>query len=212
MQLLQPLSNSSKRLQNIASAFWQQGVPPGSTLNDMKWPTNIPVAKQLSVSSSTSPDYKCGAKPLNDLFAPSKLARYGLAHPPGTLRDPRRRGRIKTKAKNVSRSETRGSKASGLTITTSPPREIAKPLWNVANTYWRHGVPPGRTCNVNKPLLFETAALQQWYKARGCAHTTRIPEMAVATPRRSKHDHTTLARHTDSRLHCSSYTQFYLNI
>ncbi|KIK25364.1 hypothetical protein PISMIDRAFT_677255, partial [Pisolithus microcarpus 441] len=97
--------------------------------------------------------------------APSKPTRNDFTHAPRNLRDPHRHGRIKTRSKNVSRSETRGSKASILTIPISPPRKITKRLWNVADTYWRHGIPPGWTCNVNIPSLFETAALQQRHKA-----------------------------------------------
>ncbi|KIK14895.1 hypothetical protein PISMIDRAFT_16969, partial [Pisolithus microcarpus 441] len=146
------------RLRNISNTFWRQGVPPKSMLNDMQWPTNLPMAKRLPVSSSTRRGYKCRAKWPNDLPVPSRPTQNDFAYPPGTLRDPRRRGRIKTDLRNICNVETRGRSASILTIPFSPPRELAKHLWNVANTYWRHGIPPGRSESVENPLLFETTA------------------------------------------------------
>ncbi|KAI6102435.1 hypothetical protein EDD16DRAFT_1900916 [Pisolithus croceorrhizus] len=145
MQLLPFLSNPSKRLQNISNTYWWKGVPPGSTRNDATWPRNLCTAKRLPVSSDMRRDNEYRAKRPNDSPAPSKPARYDHLHPPWTLRDRLQRGRIRTKAGNVSRSEARGRKASILTIPIPPPRELARPLWNVANTYWRHGIPPGRT-------------------------------------------------------------------
>ncbi|KAI6021097.1 hypothetical protein EDC04DRAFT_382131 [Pisolithus marmoratus] len=202
-----------QHLRNISNTFWLKGVPPGSRQNDAKQPTNLPMAKRLPVSSSMRRDNKHRAERQNGLPAPWKPARRDFVHPHGTLRDPRRRGRIKTKAKNVSRSEMRGSKASGLTIATSPPREIAKPLWNVANTYWRHGVPPGRTCNVNKPLLFETVVLRQQYRARGRAAQQTCSRNGSCHNAQHSHSHDA-APHTKWTRSCpwSSYTCFYSNI
>ncbi|KIK14292.1 hypothetical protein PISMIDRAFT_17379 [Pisolithus microcarpus 441] len=198
-----------QRLRNISNTLWWQGVPPVSTLNDARWPTNLPVAKRLPVSSGTRRDDKHRAKWPNGLPAPSKPAQIDFVHTPGTLREPHRRGRIKTRSKNVSTVETRGAKASILPIPTSPPCDISQHLWNVANTYWRHGIPPGWTCNIKIPSLFETAALRQRYKARGCVRTKRIPEMAVATTRStatatSQH----LALHKDSKLHLQKLHSF----
>lgn len=141
---------------------------------------------------------------------PSKPARIDFAHTPGTLRDPHQRGRIKTRSKNVSRSEMRGSKASILPIPTSPHCDISQHLWNVANTYWRHGIPPGWMCNTNKPSLFDTAALRQRYKARGCPHSKCIPEMAVATTRSTA----TATTRTPQGLEAAfaAITLIYLNI
>ncbi|KAI6114438.1 hypothetical protein F5141DRAFT_1291186 [Pisolithus sp. B1] len=201
MQLLLFLSDPSKRLQNIGNTYWREGVPTGSTRNNAKWQGNIPMAIWRPRSSSMRQDIEHRAKWPNDLPTPFKPTQYDLSHLPGTLRDPRRRGRIKMKTENISRSETRGGKASILTITISPPREIAKLLWNVANTYWQHGIPPGRTRNIKNPLLFETAALRQRYETRGRAHTKRIPDMAVATTRSTATATTRhLALHTDSKL------------
>ncbi|KAI5999064.1 hypothetical protein EDD15DRAFT_2193771 [Pisolithus albus] len=92
----------------------------------------------------------------NGLPAPPKPPLNRLTHPPGTIRDPHRCGRIKTNPRNVRSAQTRGARASILTIPISPPREITKRLWNVANTYWRHGIPV---------KLFETGASQQRHKA-----------------------------------------------
>ncbi|KAI6114479.1 hypothetical protein F5141DRAFT_1062870 [Pisolithus sp. B1] len=159
MQLLLFLSDPSKRLQNIGNTYWREGVPTGSTRNNAKWQGNIPMAIWWPRSSSMRQDIEHRAKWPNDLPTPFKPTRYDLSHLPGTLRDPRRRGRIKMKTENISRSETRGGKASILTITISPPREIAKPLWNVANTYWRHGIPPGRTRNIKKSIVIRYGGL-----------------------------------------------------
>ncbi|KAI5980986.1 hypothetical protein EDD15DRAFT_2420252 [Pisolithus albus] len=161
-------------LQNISITFWQQVMPSVSIPNDGRWSTSLLMVKWLPVSSRTRQGDEHRAKWPNDLPVPSKPARSDFAHPPGTLRDPRRRGRIKTDLGNVCNVKTRGRSASIPTIPISPPRELARTLWNVANTYWRHGIPPGWTCNVKIPSLFETAASRQRYKARG--HRRRRPD------------------------------------
>ncbi|KAI5997351.1 hypothetical protein EDC04DRAFT_3096366 [Pisolithus marmoratus] len=193
MPLLQTVSNPSKQLWNITNAYWWQGVSPGLTLNNEKWSRNLRMAKRPPCSSGRKGDNTCTGIYLNGLPAPSKPARYGLSHPPGTLRDPHRRGRIKTRAKNVSRSETRASKASKLTTPIPPPRKLARLLRNVANTYWRQGVPPGRTQNDNKPVIFKTAALAITVQGQGARALQPSPKREVATMRRGKHSHTTLA-------------------
>ncbi|KAI5996692.1 hypothetical protein EDD15DRAFT_2364779 [Pisolithus albus] len=104
-----------------------------------------------------------GTRRQNGLPASPKLPLNALTHHPGTLSDPRRRGRIKTDLRNFCDVETRGFTYLCLTIVTSPPCEIAKRLWNVANTYWLQGVPPGRMYNVDKPSLFDAVPLRQWY-------------------------------------------------
>ncbi|KAI6047884.1 hypothetical protein EDC04DRAFT_2886680 [Pisolithus marmoratus] len=188
MRLLQLLPNPSKQFWNIANTHWRQGVHTGSTLNDAKRPKNLHIAKRPPPSSNMRRENEHKAKWPNGLSAPSKPTRYGLSHPPGTLRDPRRRGRIKTRAKNVSRSKTRGSKASKLTTPIPPPRKLARLLWNVANTYWRQGVPPGRTQNDNKPVIFKTAALAITVQGQGARALQPSPKREVATMRRGKHD------------------------
>ncbi|KAI6095148.1 hypothetical protein F5141DRAFT_1068635 [Pisolithus sp. B1] len=183
MQLPQVLSNPSKRLRNVVNTYWRKGVPPGSIRNDAKQQRNVPMAKRLPRSSGTRQDNEYRAERPNDSPAPSKPTRYDLTRPPGTFRNSHRHARIRTRSKNVSTVQTRGCTYLGLTVLTSPPREMTKILWNVTNTYWRHGIPPGRTRNIETPSLFDTAALRQQYKARGRARTKRIPEMAVATTR-----------------------------
>ncbi|KAI6096200.1 hypothetical protein F5141DRAFT_1221044 [Pisolithus sp. B1] len=138
MWLQQILSNPSRRFQNIANTYWWEGVPPGSTRNDAKRPRNLRTAKWLPCSSGRRQDDR-----RTGIYspAPSKRPPNDLTCAPSTLRNLRRRATIKTRSKNVSTIETRGSKASGLTIPIPPPRELAKLLWNVANTYWRHGIP-----------------------------------------------------------------------
>ncbi|KAI6097559.1 hypothetical protein F5141DRAFT_1294809 [Pisolithus sp. B1] len=138
MQLLLFLSNPSKRHQTISNTYWRKGVPPGSTRNDAKWPRNLHTAKRLPCSSGRRQDDR-----RTSIYspAPSKRPPNDLTCAPSTLRNLRRRATIKTRSKNISTIETRGSKASGLTIPIPPPRELARPLWNVANTYWQHGIP-----------------------------------------------------------------------
>ncbi|KAI6142922.1 hypothetical protein EDD17DRAFT_215673 [Pisolithus thermaeus] len=198
-----------QHLWNVSNTLWMQGVPHVSTLNDARWPTNLPMAKQLPVSSSTKQGDEHRAKRPNDLPAPSKPTRIDFPHPPGTLRDARRRGRIKTDLRNICNAETRGRNASILTIPIPPPRKLARTLWNVADTYWRHGIPPGRSESVENPLLFETAASRQRYKARGRAHSKRIPEMAVATTcSTATATSRLLALHKDSKLNLQQLHSF----
>ncbi|KAI6021102.1 hypothetical protein EDC04DRAFT_3143916 [Pisolithus marmoratus] len=112
-----------------------------------------------------------------------------LAHPPGILRDPRRRGRIKTKPENISKSGQKGCKRLMLpSMPISPLRHLSKHLWNVANTYWRQGVPPGQTQNDNKPVIFKTAALAITVQGQGARAPQPSPKQEVATMRRGKHD------------------------
>ncbi|KAI5987151.1 hypothetical protein EDC04DRAFT_3149382 [Pisolithus marmoratus] len=58
---------------------------------------------------------------------------------------------IKTSTENISDAHTRRytkyrtKQPNGLPASPiSPPRHLSKHLWNVANTYWRQGVPPGQ--------------------------------------------------------------------
>ncbi|KAI5984748.1 hypothetical protein EDD15DRAFT_2201056 [Pisolithus albus] len=132
--------------------------------------------KKSMLADVKSQQGKLETKRPNGSPAPSKSTRYDLSHPHGTLRDPRRRGRIKTDLGNVCNVETRGRSASIPTIPISPPCEIAKRLWNVANTYWQQGVPPGRMYNVKIPSLFETAASQQRCKAEDERTASRLPK------------------------------------
>ncbi|KAI6024220.1 hypothetical protein EDC04DRAFT_2606584 [Pisolithus marmoratus] len=197
MQIFQLLRNPSKRLWNVANTHWWQGVHTGLTPSGAKRPRNLRMAKRPPRSSEMRRDDKHRAKWPNGLLMPSKPARNDFAHSSGTLRDPRRRGRIKTKPKNVSRSETRGSKPSKLIIPIPPPRELAKPLWNVANTYWRHGIPPGRSRNIENLLLFETAASSSRYKVKMSAHYVhfrngKLPHRAPNTTKH--HSYTTRTR------------------
>ncbi|KAI6098116.1 hypothetical protein F5141DRAFT_1066945 [Pisolithus sp. B1] len=97
-------TNSSKRLWNVINTYWWKGVSPEPKRNDTKRPRNLHMAKWLPCSSGRRQDdtHTSIYSP-----APSKPARNNLAHPPGTLRDPCRRGRIKTKPKNMRNVETR---------------------------------------------------------------------------------------------------------
>ncbi|KIK22949.1 hypothetical protein PISMIDRAFT_11218 [Pisolithus microcarpus 441] len=121
--------------------------------------------KKSMLADIRSQQGKLETKRPNGSPAPSKPTRNDFSHPPGTIRDPRRRGRIKTDLRNVHNAEARGRNASILTIPILPPCELARTLWNVANTYWRHGIPPEHTHSVDKPLLFQAAASQQRHKA-----------------------------------------------
>ncbi|KAI6103377.1 hypothetical protein F5141DRAFT_1238580 [Pisolithus sp. B1] len=212
MQLPQGLSNPLRRLRNITNTYWQKGVSPGLAWNDATRPRNLRTAKRLPRSSGTRRDNKFRAKQPNDSPAPSKRARSDLAHTPWTLRDSCRCATIKTRSKNISTIETRGSKASRPTTSFSLPRHLAKFPWNISNTYWRHGIPPGRTRNIETPLLFNTAAWRQRYKARRRAHTMRIPKREVATMQRRVNTATrTLLTYTDSKLTSSRIHTHLLN-
>ncbi|KAI6095121.1 hypothetical protein EV401DRAFT_2158779 [Pisolithus croceorrhizus] len=200
MQLPQGLSNPSKRLQNITNTYWREGVPPGSMRNDVKRPRNLRTAKRLPRSSNKRRDNEYRAGWPNDSPAPPKRPPNGLIYTLSTLRDLCRCTTIKTRSKNVSTIETRGSKASRLTVPIPPPCKLAKHLWNVANTYWRHGIPPGQTQNIEIRLLFDTTPKRQQYKARRRAHTTHIPKQEVATTQRRVDTATTHSLHTDSKL------------
>ncbi|KAI6023271.1 hypothetical protein EDC04DRAFT_3143545 [Pisolithus marmoratus] len=129
MRLLQTLSNVSKRIWNIANTHWRQGVHPVSTWNNADRPKNRCVAKRLPPSSSrrrhdTHTSIYQNGSPGLPYRSPNDLA-----HSPGMLRDPRRCGRIKTRSKNVSTVEMRGSKASKLSIPIPPPsRTCETPL------------------------------------------------------------------------------------
>ncbi|KAI6126964.1 hypothetical protein F5141DRAFT_1249226 [Pisolithus sp. B1] len=161
MRLQQILSNLPRRFRNIANTYWREGVPSGSMRNDAKWPRNLRTAKQLPRSSGTRRDNEYRAERPNHSPAPPKRPPNGIIYTPSILRDSHRCSRIKTKAENISRSKVRGRKASILTIPIPPPRELARPLWNVANTYWRHGIPPGQTQDVVIRLLFDTTPQRQ---------------------------------------------------
>ncbi|KAI6000281.1 hypothetical protein EDC04DRAFT_3096018 [Pisolithus marmoratus] len=156
MPLLQTLSSPSKQLWNIANTYWRQGVPPISTWNDANRPRDLRMAKRLPRNSGRRRDDMRTSVYHNDLPDTSP---NDFAHPPGTLGDPRRRGRIKTNAENVSRFETRGSKASILIIPIPPPRELARPLCNVASTYWRHGIPPWTDVNHQQTFYIRNGGL-----------------------------------------------------
>ncbi|KAI6101806.1 hypothetical protein F5141DRAFT_1242723 [Pisolithus sp. B1] len=181
-ELQQILSNLPRRLQKIANTYWWKGVPPGSMRNEEKWPRNLRMTKRLPRSSGTRLDDEYRAEQPNDSLAPPKRPPNGLIYTPSILRDSRRCATIKTRSKNVSTIETRGSKASRLTVSIPPPRELARPLWNVANTYWRHGIPPGQTQNVETLSLFDT--MPQWQ----CCHNAQHSHGHNAAPRHPNTD------------------------
>ncbi|KAI5997735.1 hypothetical protein EDC04DRAFT_3096327 [Pisolithus marmoratus] len=117
----------------------------------------------------------------------------GLMYPPRTIRDPCRRGRIKTKPENVSESGPRGCKRLMLlSIPISPPRHLSKRLWNVANIYWRKGMPLGRMWNDDKLIIFKTAAFTITVQGQGACALQPSPKREVATMRRGRHNQTML--------------------
>ncbi|KAI5982799.1 hypothetical protein EDC04DRAFT_2915336 [Pisolithus marmoratus] len=128
----------------------------------------------------------CQTKQPNGLPASPKTPPNGLVNPPGTIRDPRRRGRMKTKPENVSKSGQTGCKRLMLlSMPISPPRHLSKYLWNVANTYWKKGIPPGRMQNDDKLVIFNTAASRLWYKVKMRAphkdvRNGKLPQRGVA--------------------------------
>ncbi|KAI6030255.1 hypothetical protein EDC04DRAFT_3091690, partial [Pisolithus marmoratus] len=154
---------------------------------------------------------KSWMKQPNGLPASTIRPPNGLVYPPGTLRDPRRRRRIKTRPKNVSKSRPRGCKRLMLLIIPiPPPRKLVRPLWNVANTYWRHGIPPGRMQNDGKLAIFKTAASRSWYKVKARAHYRHIRNGKL--PQRGVANTTTQHSHImDSRLHLQQLYSFYAN-
>ncbi|KAI6095098.1 hypothetical protein F5141DRAFT_1295708 [Pisolithus sp. B1] len=183
MQLLPFLSNPSKRLQNIGNTYWRKGVPPGSMRNDATRPRNLHTAKRLPVSSDTRGDIEHRAERPNDLLTPSKPARYDHPCPPGILKDPHLRSRIKTRSKNVSTVETRGGKASRPTFflfATSParktPLECCKHLLATWDT-------PRTNAKRRNPIVIRYDAPAAMVRGETTHAHHAHPEMAVATTR-----------------------------
>ncbi|KAI6099063.1 hypothetical protein F5141DRAFT_1252017 [Pisolithus sp. B1] len=176
MRPLLPLSASVKRINFIAggpqysadveSKTTKLGIRPIST-KVTKMRGNLPHSEMHPKEPGKTKETSGGgdgtksagrleAQRQNGPPAPPKPAPNSFAHPPWTLRDRRRRGRIKTKPGNV-----------------STPRNPTRTLQTLTGDMEHHPT----------DAKLETAALRQHNKARGRARTKRIPEMAVATTR-----------------------------
>ncbi|KAI6137135.1 hypothetical protein F5141DRAFT_1230926 [Pisolithus sp. B1] len=178
MRLPQLLTNSSKRFIHPVGGLWMMKVH----YNEIRTTPEHRQHLLVGMGAHWIDAKRCET---------AKKSTYGQT---AASQQQHKRSRIKTDLRNVSRYEMRGGKASRLTISIPPSREIAKLLWNIANTYWRHGIPPGWTRNIETPSLFDTAALQQRYKARRRAHTMGIPKREVATTQRRVNTATTQRR------------------
>ncbi|KAI5988539.1 hypothetical protein EDD15DRAFT_2371206 [Pisolithus albus] len=127
MPVLQLLSNPSKRLWNVASTYWRQGVPPGSMQSDAKRPRNLRMAKRLPVSRGMRRDNEHRAEMPNDLPARLKPPRNDLEHAPSTFPDPRRHGRLKAKAENVSNMHMRQNACRARVVLVRPLTPLLAP-------------------------------------------------------------------------------------
>ncbi|KAI6003410.1 hypothetical protein EDC04DRAFT_2908221 [Pisolithus marmoratus] len=127
MRLLPSSSNASKWFWNTANIYWRQWEPLGSMQNDAKQPRILHTAKRLSRSSGIRRDTKLRAKWPNDSPALSKRPPSGLTHTPSTSTGPRRPGRIKIEAENVSIVRTRPSAYRTLAVVIRPLRLISTP-------------------------------------------------------------------------------------
>ncbi|KAI6038309.1 hypothetical protein EDC04DRAFT_3090900 [Pisolithus marmoratus] len=146
----------------IYGTYWMQGVS-----NRIKTSTeNISDAhtRQYTKSWMKQPN----GLPVSPIQPPN-----GLVYPPGTLRDPCRRRWIKTRPKNISKSRQRGCKhLMLLSMPISPPCHLSKYLWNVTNTYWWKGVPPGWMRNdgnlviANACCVGPSRNISEWF----CGH------------------------------------------
>ncbi|KAI6037718.1 hypothetical protein EDC04DRAFT_3029157 [Pisolithus marmoratus] len=198
MRLLSLPSLPSKRFWNTSNMYWRQGVPPISTRNNADRPRNRRIAKRPPPSSGRRQHDTCTRIYQNGSPGLPYRSPKDLAHHSGTLRDPRRRRRIKTRPKDVSKSGQRGCKhLMLLSMPISPPRHLSIYLWNVANTYWRRGVPPGWMRNDNKLVVFKTAASRLRYKVKMSAHYVhfrngKLPHRAPNTTKH--HSYTTRTR------------------
>ncbi|KAI5983586.1 hypothetical protein EDD15DRAFT_2522104 [Pisolithus albus] len=113
------------------------------------------------------------ARVLTRLFLPFSTPSKRLRYPTGGLRMVNVRCNEVSSAREV---QTRGypyldkhTKACVAIQPSRAPRKRLKPPWGVLRPYRRQGVPPEHTRSVDKPSLFQTAALQQRHKAEDSA-------------------------------------------